>query len=208
MDMDKIKEIFKNRKSKPLEIKQYYSVLLPLIYVDDEIHILYEVRSQNIKTQPGEISFPGGKVEVCEDFKEAAIRETYEEIGIDIEDIEVIGELDYVTRENNFILYPYIGILHTDINSLKINEDEVEKIFTVPIKFFVETEPEEYNISFSMDIDDEFPFDKIPNGQNYNWRKIGHPVLFYDYNGYIIWGMTAKMTENFIKRVKKGEKNV
>jgi 8-oxo-dGTP pyrophosphatase MutT (NUDIX family) len=147
-------------------------------------------------------------VEVCEDFKEAAIRETYEEIGIDIEDIEVIGELDYVTRENNFILYPYIGILHTDINSLKINEDEVEKIFTVPIKFFVETEPEEYNISFSMDIDDEFPFDKIPNGQNYNWRKIGHPVLFYDYNGYIIWGMTAKMTENFIKRVKKGEKNV
>jgi 8-oxo-dGTP pyrophosphatase MutT (NUDIX family) len=147
-------------------------------------------------------------VEVCEDFKEAAIRETYEEIGIDIKDIEVIGELDYVTRENNFILYPYIGILHTDINALKINEDEVEKIFTVPIKFFIETEPEEYNISFSMDIDDGFPFDKIPNGQNYNWRKIGHPVLFYDYNGYIIWGMTAKMTENFIKRIKKGERHV
>lgn len=208
MDMDKIKEIFKNRKSKPLEIKQYYSVLLPLIYVDDDIHILYEVRSQNIKTQPGEISFPGGKVEVCEDFREAAIRETYEEIGIDIKNIEIIGELDYVTRENNFILYPYIGILHTDIESLRINEDEVEKIFTVPIKFFIETEPEEYNISFSMDIDDGFPFDKIPNGQNYNWRKIGHPVLFYDYNGYIIWGMTAKMTENFIKRIKKGEKNV
>jgi 8-oxo-dGTP pyrophosphatase MutT (NUDIX family) len=201
MDLNKIKDIFKDKKSKPLEINQYFAVLLPLIDIQGELHILYEVRSKHVN-QPGEVSFPGGKVEVCENFREAAIRETYEEIGIEKDKIEFVGELDYITNVSNFILYPYVGILHTDMESLKINVDEVEEVFTVPIKFFIENEPEEHNISYITDIDKGFPFEKIPNGEFYKWRKIGYPVLFYDYEGYIIWGMTAKITKNFISRIK------
>ena len=67
-----------------------YAVFIPLIKIDGEDHILFEVRSKNI-TQPGEVSFPGGRVEDGEDFKNAAIRETIEELLLDREDIEYMG---------------------------------------------------------------------------------------------------------------------
>jgi 8-oxo-dGTP pyrophosphatase MutT (NUDIX family) len=206
MDVHDIKAIFKNRKSKPLEIKQYFSVLLPLINRNGQLHILYEVRSDKV-TQPGEISFPGGRVEVCENFKDAAIRETHEEIGVDRQKIEVFGELDYITRENNFILYPYVGVLHETFDNLRISEDEVAKVFTVPLDFFLETKPDVYEISYKTNFTNGFPYDKIPNGENYKWREVGRPVLFYDYQGHIIWGMTARITHNFVKRIIKGDKN-
>ena len=202
MNLDKIRDIYENRKSKPLEINRFYSVLLPLIEKDGLLHILYEVRSMNVK-QPGEISFPGGMVEVDEDFREAALRETYEEIGADIKDIEIIGELDYITNTSNFILYPYVGLLKTDFDSLDVNRSEVEEIFTVPLDFFLENEPDTYNISYTPDFNPEFPFDKIPNGREYKWREMKYPVLFYEYGDKVIWGMTAKMTYNFIRRLKK-----
>lgn len=204
MNIDKIRDIYANRKSKPLEINRFYSVLLPLIERDGQLQILFEVRSMNVK-QPGEISFPGGMVEVDEDFREAALRETYEEIGADINNIEIIGELDYITNTSNFILYPYVGLLKTNFDSLDINRSEVEEIFTVPLEFFCNKEPDTYNISYTPDFHPEFPFDKIPNGREYQWREMKYPVLFYEYGDKIIWGMTAKMTYNFIRRLKKSK---
>jgi 8-oxo-dGTP pyrophosphatase MutT (NUDIX family) len=204
LNIDKIRDIYENRKSKPLEINRFYSVLLPLMKIDGQLHILFEVRSMNIK-QPGEISFPGGTVEVEEDFMEAAIRETHEEIGVDADKIEIIGELDYITNTSNFILYPFVGLLNTDYDSLSINRAEVEEIFTVPLDFFLENEPETYNVSYRPDFKPGFPFERIPNGRNYKWRKMSYPVLFYQYGDYVIWGMTAKMTYNFIKRLGKSK---
>lgn len=202
LNLDKIRQIYENRKSKPLEINKFYSVLLPLIEIKGKLHILFELRSMNVK-QPGEVSFPGGMVEVEENFMEAAIRETHEEIGVDSDNIEIIGELDYITNTSNFILYPFVGVLNTDFKSLSINRGEVEEIFTVPLDFFIENEPEMYNISYRPDFKPGFPFERIPNGKNYKWRKMNYPVLFYQYGDYVIWGMTAKMTYDFIKRLEK-----
>ncbi len=203
MNLEKMRDIFRNGKSKPMEIKSYYAVLLPLICIEGKIHIIYEVRAKHMKTQPGEISFPGGKVEIGENFREAAIRETYEEIGIPKDKIEVIGKLDFITRESHAMVYPYIGVLHVDYHSLVANPDEVDEIFAVPIEFFLDHHPEEYQVSYKMDFQDGFPYDRIPNGENYKWRKIGYPVFFYDFEGHMIWGMTAKITKNFIEKIKK-----
>jgi peroxisomal coenzyme A diphosphatase NUDT7 len=200
MDIETIKQKYKNVIAKPLEINQFFSVLLPLITVDEELHILFEVRSKSVH-QPGEVSFPGGRVEADETYKEAAIRETQEEIGIARHQIEIIGELDYIMNVSNFILYPYVGILHDDAINLIINKEEVEEIFTVPLRYFLENEPEEYHLTYKTDLENGFPFYKIPNGENYQWRKIGYPVLFYHYKGYMIWGMTAKITRSFVNRL-------
>lgn len=93
MDIGEIIGKVKGRVAKPLEVKQNFAVLIPLIKIGDEWHIIYELRAKNLKRQPGEISFPGGQVERGESFKEAAIRETVEELNIKEENISVIGEL-------------------------------------------------------------------------------------------------------------------
>ena len=203
MHIKKIKEILKNKKREPLDIEIYHAVLLPLINIDNELHLIYEVRAKHMKSQPGEISFPGGRVEVEENFKEAAVRETFEEIGINKKNIKVIGELDYLTSTGNFILYPYVGeIVNTKLEDLKLNPDEVEKIFTVPLNFFCKNEPEIYEIKYEPNFKDDFPFHKIQNGKKYNWRNMKYPVYFFEYKDYIIWGLTAKITNNFIKYIK------
>ena len=72
-------------------VKQSYAVLLPLIEVNGELHILYEVRASHI-SQPGDVAFPGGKIEPGETSAEAALRETEEELGIPANNIQLLGE--------------------------------------------------------------------------------------------------------------------
>lgn len=203
MELNEIKQIFKGSKASPIENNFYFAVLVPLVEINNELHLVYEVRSHNIDRQPGEISFPGGQVELEESFKQAAIRETFEEIGIDKNKIEVICGLDYIVGKSNYFIYPYLGYLNdTIIEDLDFNEDEVEKLFTVPLDFFLNNEPEIHQIKYIPSIDENFPFHMIQNGKDYKWRKIEYPVYFYKYKDYIIWGLTAKITYNFIRKIK------
>ncbi|NBI07417.1 NUDIX hydrolase [Senegalia massiliensis] len=204
MKLDQIINKVANRISKPLGIDRDFAILVPLIYVKDELHILYEVRSKKLNTQPGEISFPGGRVEKGETFKDAAIRETMEELNIKRKNINIINSIDYIIMPFNISLYPYVGIIE-DINFEDINysESEVESIFTVPLKFFLENEPERYNMGISPQIGDDFPYHLINNGKAYDWRTGIYPVFFYRYKDYVIWGMTARMTKNFVDIIKE-----
>lgn len=203
MDIHYIQKKISNRKGKPLGIERNYGVLLPLIKIKDELHILYEVRSKNLDTQPGEISFPGGMVEESETYKEAAVRETIEELNISKENITVIGELDYIITPFNISIYPFVGLLKDlKTDSIDFNYDEVEEIFTVPLNFFIENEPLEYYMYIEPQVDDDFPYHLIQNGRAYNWRKGKYPVYFYKYEDYIIWGITARITNNFINLIK------
>lgn len=204
MKIDNINSIFQNRRGKPLGVTSNYGVLLPLIYVNDELHILYQIRAKTLDTQPGEISFPGGKVENSESFKDASIRETCEELNINIENINLIGEIDYIVMPFNISIYPYVAYLNNiDINNLNYNKDEVESIFTVPISYFIENEPLKHNLYIDPKPDETFPYDLVQNGKAYNWRTGKYPVYFYNYKGNIIWGITARITKNFIDIIKK-----
>lgn len=204
--MKKINEIInllKNRDVRPLGIEADFAVLIPLIYINNELHILYEVRAHNLNTQPGEISFPGGRVEKGESFKEAAIRETVEELNINKGNIEIINGIDYIVMPFNMGIYPYVGIIKgIEFEDINYSSDEVESIFTVPLKFFLENQPERYDMSLTTQIGDDFPYHLINNGKAYDWKSGIYPVFFYRYNTYTIWGMTARMTNNFIDIIK------
>ena len=203
LDIKNIKKVFNNRVGNPLGIKKNFSVTLPLIYVEDELHILFEVRSFNLNTQPGEISFPGGHVEEGEGFLEAGVRETMEELNVLGQNINVIGELDYIVSPYNFILYSYLVLLEDiRVENINYNKDEVDHIFTVPLKFFLENEPILDYVLLETITTEDFPHHLIQDGKNYNWKKGNYPVYFYKYNDYIIWGMTARITKNFIDILK------
>lgn len=203
VDLINIKKRFENRRAKPLGIHDNFAVLIPLIYVDEKLHLLYEVRSKNLDTQPGEISFPGGKVELDETFKEAAIRETHEELRLSSKKIKVLGELDYIILPYNISIYPYVASLNDiKIENINFSEDEVHEIFTVPIKFFLENEPMEHKVDLNPKPNEQFPYHLIENGEDYDWRTGNYPVYFYKYNKYIIWGITARITKNFIDILK------
>ena len=83
-----IREKLKDRPVGVIGKRKEYAVLVPLIEKDGEAALLLEVRSKDIR-QPGDVCFPGGRVEEGESFQETALRETEEEIGISALDIEV-----------------------------------------------------------------------------------------------------------------------
>ena len=118
-----------------------YAVLLPLMEIENETHILFEVRSMNLRRQPGEICFPGGKIEQEETQKQCAIRETSEELGIFESNITDVIPLASMLNAANNIIYPFVGRIENP-EEIKPNKSEVGEVFTVPLSFFQSTKPE------------------------------------------------------------------
>lgn len=203
LDINDIINKVRNRKSKPLGISKKYSVLIPLIKKNGKWKIIFEVRAKNLKSQPGEVSFPGGRLEEGETFQEAAVRETIEELRINEENINVVGELDYLVTYANIIIHCYLGLISgVDVDKIKPNREEVDHLFTVPLDFFIENEPKVYYLDLRTMDNDEFPYNLIPNGKDYNWRRGKHSVYFYEYENYVIWGYTAKMIRHLVEIIK------
>lgn len=178
------------------------SVLIPLVKYGDSYSILFELRSKKMNHQPGEISFPGGKIEKGESPKEACIRETCEEIGTVEDNIEIISPLDLYVSHANLIIHPYLGIIK-DVNNLNINEAEVDHVFLVPIDYLLEYDASYYTNDVKVIPNSNFPYEKIPNKEKYNFDIGEYPVWFYEYNDYVIWGITAKILENFLQFIKE-----
>lgn len=193
MDLTKIK----GYKAGPARAIKEFAINVPLVDVGGETHVLFEVRSNKILTQPGEICLPGGGVEQGEGYLEAAIRETVEELGIDEKAIEYIADLDYILDFPLKIVRPFLTRLRIDtILELQFEEAEVAELFTVPLNFFRDNKPQEYVVYTGTVPGEDFPFELIPHGRDYNWGQHKRNVAFYLYENRIIWGLTA----NIIRR--------
>lgn len=204
MNKNEIKNIFS--KYSP-QIEGTYlksSVMILLFEIEHELHVLFNQRSFKLKHQPGDICFPGGRQEENESPIETAYREVYEELGINRSNIEIIGSSDIIVTTGRGVITPFIGIVRgINIDDIKFSTDEVENIFTVPLSFFFETQPDVYSMYFEPILPDDFPYHLIVNGENYKFSKTSVSHLFYEYNGYIIWGITAKIISNIIDILKK-----
>lgn len=201
--MKNLRRIINNYDAKALGVQRGYAVLLPLINIDGEYHVLYEVRSQHI-SQPGDTSFPGGRIEEGEEPRDAAIRETIEELNIKAENLEVFGEIDYIIAHNR-IIYCYVGeIIGIDYRDIFPNI-EVERLFTVPLKHLLENDPKSYSIKMKHIEDQNFPFHRISRGKKYPFNGMNQKVPFYEIPDETLWGFTANMTERFIQIIKEDE---
>ncbi len=177
------------------------SLLIPLLKENGKYSIIFELRSKKMRHQPGEISFPGGKIENNETPKEACIRETCEEIGTTADNINIISPLDIYVSHANLIIHPYVGEIK-DISSLDINKDEVDHIFSVPIDYLIDYDANVYTNDIKIIPNDDFPYEKIPNKEKYEFSTGEYPVWFYEYKNYVIWGITARILENFLNYIK------
>lgn len=202
-DLKKIKSILEGKKPRPVDVKNKFSVLIPLIKRGSEVHLLFEKRAKTLRNQPGEISFPGGRIEEKESPRTAAIRETCEELLIEEGDLEIYSEGDFLVNPYAAIIYTFIGEIKKDFSDIDPSREEVERVFTVPLRFFMETEPKAYTINLRVNRSEDFPYHLIPNGEDYKFKRGREEVLFYDYQGEIIWGFTAKMARRFVERLRE-----
>jgi len=190
------------------------AVLIPLIKADKEYYFLFEKRSAKIR-QGGEVCFPGGEFDkkTDPDFKETAIRETEEELGISRDKINIIGQLDTFVGPMGVTVDSFIGeIKINSLDEFTIDKNEVEKVFTIPVSFFANNKPEEYQYQLEMHphyIDEKgekvelFPVEKLGLPLRYSKPRKGknHKVYIYKTEPEIVWGITAALIREFIHKL-------
>lgn len=146
--------------------------VLVIIHLLNNIpHIVLTKRSLRLKDHAGQISFPGGNLEI-EDLSplDTALRETREEIGLEIQRDKIVGGLDSVqTSTSKYVIYPYVAMVESELY-LRAN-DEVEKILNIPISNILDT------LQYSLSTD----------GITYG-RQIQIP-----WEDEVIWGATASI---------------
>lgn len=204
MGLDEIKDKFLNKQ--PLFIGQETAfesaVIIPLVKVEGEWHILFEVRSLKMNKQPGDISFPGGKIDATDlSPKEAAIRETCEELGLDNTSVNILSEMSPFILSPSFVIYPFIAEIPNEEN-YRFNKDEVKEIIKIPLEWLLEHKPYNHFLAIQPRPNDDFPYDKISNGKKYQWREQVIEEWFYEYEEYTVWGITARILKYFLEQFK------
>jgi len=159
------------------------SVLLPLFIKDGHYWLLLMRRANTVEYHKGEVSFPGGVVDEKDDNLEStAKRETFEEIGVREEDIEILGQLDDMTTiTSRFIVHPFVGTVPFPYE-FNLNRSEVDHLIEVPLQFFLDpSQPRAFSI-------------------NYEGETFKTPSFIYE--GTVIWGATERILENFISLIR------
>ena len=162
----------------PTKYKKAGVLILLIKDNDDEGYkILFTKRSEQLKTHSGEVSFPGGKWEEGDsNLYQTALRESNEEINLDMENVTKLGPLNFLLSRHKIEVNPFVGYLNQS-QDFKGNF-EIDEIFTVPISFLMNEENIEYK---------EF---------NRNDLKVYIPSWVY--NGNRIWGLTAMIAADFL----------
>jgi 8-oxo-dGTP pyrophosphatase MutT (NUDIX family) len=172
-----------------------YAVLIPWVNTQEGDALLLEVRSQKVK-QPGEVCFPGGRVEPGETIAEAAVRETCEELGVTAGDIHDVHELEPLVMGDGREVCPVTARLSIgDLPELKLSEDEVADVFFLPAAWLAAHEPVHFDLASTPDED-------IPDGllayllRYGDYRHTGS-TDWLEYEGHGIWGLTARIIRKY-----------
>ena len=198
--IDRVITKYRGRKGYPITKIREAAVLLLLEECEDgEVNVIFERRAFGMKSQPGDICLPGGRVE--EELPiDAALRECHEEIGIGREHIEVIGELDYLVSPYGLTIYSFLGLRKG--GQFKVNPSEVEELIKIPLKYFLDNEPVLYEMEIGPINNEDFPYELINGGKDYKFKKGIMNEYFYKYKeDTVIWGFTAAIIKNFIQHI-------
>ena len=166
MNVQNINTLFKQHQAKEIRKNNLkkYAVLVPVVEIDGELHFIFQVRSSSLKKQPGDVCFPGGKIEATDpSFKDAAVRETCEEMGLKPSKIKNIHALDFIVDTQE--IYPFIAEI-SNIDEVKINKEEVSEIFTIPLSFLLTTAPQKHTVNLKVEPEPDFPYHLIAAGKN------------------------------------------
>lgn len=157
------------------------AVLVPVTR-GPEPQLILTRRASHMSSHAGEVAFPGGKCDPEDrSVLDTALREAWEEVALPADRVEQIGQLDVFTSRVGLRVQPMIGLIDPEGLELVPNPDEIESIFEVPLRFFLETE----------------------QSHSHRIRFLGQDVTVpsYNYGDYVIWGLTAFMIVDLMNRV-------
>jgi len=159
------------------------AVLVPLIWQDDEWHLLFTRRTDRVESHKGQVSFPGGACDEGESTPEqTALREAHEEIGLDPAKVRVLGRLANMITITSFRVTPVVGVIEWP-TVFSIGEHEVARIFTIPLNWLADKR-------------NRWEFNML--GRN---RSL---IAYHPYDGELLWGATARMTVDFLRVLELG----
>ncbi len=180
----RIRKALDGRAPRPLEVEGLIraAVLMPLFSRNEEAHVLFTRRTERVKTHKGQVSFPGGLMEPQdESLLAAALRESREEIEMDPNSVEILGQLDEApTFSTPYVITPFVGVIPYP-QPFRLNLNEVERLLEVPFNFFMD----ESHVSIKI----------------VSRRGRDNPVYYYHYGEEVIWGATARILRNFLEVV-------
>lgn len=204
IDFTALEQTMKTRTPGLMDSHRSYAVLVPLVEWKGEAHLLYEVRAKTLRRQPGEVCFPGGRMEEGETPEECALRETWEELGLPSACVKLLGRLDFIAHRANFLMWPILGIVdHKALSSyLRPSPAEVEEVFFVPLSHLVKAVPVEYEYQLIPSPAENFPYEIIGIPRDYKWQHGQENVPVYPWQGRAIWGLTGRITRNLVQIYK------
>jgi len=142
-------------------------------------HVIFQKRTDHVRDHKGQISFPGGVMDPGDpDVRYTALRETYEEIGVHPDHVEVLGQLDDMVTVSNFLVTPFVGWLDRYPYKWRFSSTEVAYLLEVPLDHL-------------RDPRNLVPDRRIINGREYVFQA-------YQFGNDLIWGATARMLGNFL----------
>jgi 8-oxo-dGTP pyrophosphatase MutT (NUDIX family) len=173
------------QRQSPLEVKKLdpppkeSAVMFLLFNYQNQWHTLFIQRPKDQSVHSGQLSFPGGKREAGESLDQTALRETFEEIGVAADQIEILGELSEIyIPPSHFLVRPFMGVMRS-LPELILNPSEVEEVIIQPLDFF-----------FQENIIAQKPI-FIPR------FNVTINAPFFDIQGRTLWGATAMMVQEF-----------
>lgn len=187
------------RTPSPLDVTARYAVLVPLVELEGELHLLYEVRAATLRRQPGEVCFPGGRIEAGESADACALRETFEELDIPESAVRLLGQLDFICHRKGFVMYPILALVDTDaVRHMNPNPAEVDETFLIPISALRAMPPEEYRYEMLPNPGPDFPYERIGIPRDYPWQSGVETGPIYPWQGKAVWGLTGRITRHVL----------
>ena len=204
-DLEHLRRRYADHVPGLLGARHSYAVLCPLVERPDGLHLLFEVRSAALHRQPGEVCFPGGRMEAGETPEQCALRETWEELGIPPEDIRLLGRADFLHLRSEALMHPVLGqVAPAALERLRLNPAEVRQTFLVSLDWLAAHPPEVYRYPLLPVGAEQFPYARVQAPPDYRWTPGQAEVPLYDGLPYPLWGLTARITRHVVQRTTQG----